>query len=53
MGEAEQQEMSMEDIMDFVACLWHQSSRSEMPMQQGPSEEDVSREKVEAWLQSQ
>lgn len=52
-GEAEQQEMSMEDIMDFVACLWHQSSRSEMPMQQGPSEEDVSREKVEAWLQSQ
>ncbi len=51
-GEGEQQEMSIEDIMDIVAFLWHQSQASRPPMQQGPSEEDVSREKVEAWLQT-
>jgi hypothetical protein len=50
-GEEEQQEMDI-NIMESLMFLRQRSLVSDAPpMQQGPSLEDVSMEKVRAWLQ--
>jgi hypothetical protein len=50
-GEEDRQEMDI-DIMDILMFLRRRSLVSDAPpIQQGPSPEDVSTEKVQAWLQ--